>query len=151
MSKSLQWCFTRSSKSDGNPLTVEENLNFFAAVFGTTIEENYDLVKDIFSHIEPFKKRRAGKWSGGMKQKLALCCALIHQPRVLFLDELPEFGRQVLEVLRQPLEDKLVTISRARGSLSFPANFMLVAAMNPCPCGYFGDSERDCSCSMART
>jgi magnesium chelatase family protein len=67
---------------------------------------------------------------------------------VLFLDELPEFGRQVLEVLRQPLEDKLVTISRARGSLSFPANFMLVAAMNPCPCGYFGDSDRNCTCTM---
>jgi magnesium chelatase family protein len=67
----------------------------------------------------------------------------------LCFDELPEFGRQVLEVLRQPLEDKVVTISRARGSLSFPANFMLVAAMNPCPCGYFGDQERDCTCSLA--
>jgi magnesium chelatase family protein len=68
---------------------------------------------------------------------------------VLFLDELPEFGRRALEVLRQPMEDKVVTISRARGSFSFPANFMLVAAMNPCPCGYFGDSRRECTCSMA--
>ncbi len=66
---------------------------------------------------------------------------------VLFLDELPEFGMRVLEVLRQPMEDKRVTISRARGSLSFPANFMLVAAMNPCPCGYFGDPLRECTCS----
>jgi magnesium chelatase family protein len=66
---------------------------------------------------------------------------------VLFLDELPEFGMRVLEVLRQPMEDKVVTISRARGSHSFPANFMLVAAMNPCPCGYFGDTGRPCTCS----
>ena len=67
---------------------------------------------------------------------------------VLFLDELPEFGKQVLEVLRQPLEDKTVTISRARGSLSFPANFQLVAAMNPCPCGYYGDNQKPCTCSQ---
>ncbi len=68
-------------------LTVEENLNFFATVFNTSIEENYDLIKDIYVQIEPFKDRRAGKLSGGMKQKLALCCALIHRPKVLFLDE----------------------------------------------------------------
>jgi ABC-2 type transport system ATP-binding protein len=68
-------------------LTVEENLNFFATLFNTTVAENYDLIKDIYVQIEPFKKRRAGKLSGGMKQKLALCCALIHRPTVLFLDE----------------------------------------------------------------
>lgn len=66
---------------------------------------------------------------------------------VLFLDELPEFGQNVLEVLRQPLEDRVVTISRARGTVSFPANFMLVAAQNPCPCGYAGDALRACTCS----
>jgi len=68
-------------------LTIEENLNFFATVFGTSIEENYHLIKDIYVQIERFKNRRAGKLSGGMKQKLALCCALIHKPSVLFLDE----------------------------------------------------------------
>jgi ABC-2 type transport system ATP-binding protein len=68
-------------------LTVEENLTFFATIFGTTIRENYDLVKEIYQQIEPFKNRKAGKLSGGMKQKLALCCAMIHKPEVLFLDE----------------------------------------------------------------
>lgn len=68
-------------------LTVEENLDFFATLFETSIQENYELIKDIYVQIEPFKTRRAGKLSGGMKQKLALCCALIHKPVVLFLDE----------------------------------------------------------------
>ncbi len=68
-------------------LTIKENLEFFATIFGTTIDENYELIKDIYVQIEPFQNRRAGKLSGGMKQKLALCCALIHKPKVLFLDE----------------------------------------------------------------
>ncbi|HSM72603.1 MAG TPA: YifB family Mg chelatase-like AAA ATPase, partial [Anaerolineales bacterium] len=68
---------------------------------------------------------------------------------VLFLDEFPEFGTRVLEVMRQPMEDKVVTISRAKGSLTFSANFQLIAAMNPCPCGYFGDSQKACTCAHA--
>jgi ABC-2 type transport system ATP-binding protein len=76
-------------------LTVTENLNFFATIFKTTIKENYDLIKDIYEQIEPFKNRPAGKLSGGMKQKLALCCALIHKPEVLFLDE-PTTGVDVV-------------------------------------------------------
>ena len=68
---------------------------------------------------------------------------------VLFLDEFPQFGTRVLEVMRQPMEDKVVTISRAKGSLTFSANFQLIAAMNPCPCGYYGDSQKPCTCAHA--
>ena len=68
-------------------LTIEENLNFFATLFGTTVDEGYDSIKAIYSQIERFKDRKAGALSGGMKQKLALSCALVHQPSVLFLDE----------------------------------------------------------------
>jgi ABC-2 type transport system ATP-binding protein len=95
-------------------LTVEENLNFFATVFGTTVKENYDQIKDIYSQLEPFKTRRAGKLSGGMKQKLALCCALIHKPEVLFLDE-PTTGvdvvsrREFWEMLKR-LKEQGITI-----------------------------------------
>eukprot|EP00095_Tigriopus_kingsejongensis_P009906 maker-scaffold2832_size12053-snap-gene-0.0 protein:Tk09906 transcript:maker-scaffold2832_size12053-snap-gene-0.0-mRNA-1 annotation:"hypothetical protein" len=95
-------------------LTVEENLQFFATIFGTTIAENYDLIKDIYVQIAPFKNRRAGKLSGGMKQKLALCCALIHKPKVLFLDE-PTTGvdpvsrKEFWEMLKR-LQQKDITI-----------------------------------------
>lgn len=76
-------------------LSIEENLMFFATIFGTTVEENYALIHDIYCQIEPFKNRLAGRLSGGMKQKLALCCALIHKPKVLFLDE-PTTGVDVV-------------------------------------------------------
>jgi len=95
-------------------LTVAENLEFFATIFNTSIEENYDLIKDIYSQIEPFKNRRAGKLSGGMKQKLALSCALIHYPSVLFLDE-PTTGvdavsrKEFWDMLRR-LKEKGITI-----------------------------------------
>jgi len=95
-------------------LTVEENLKFFATVFGTTIEENYYLIKDIYQQIEPFKTRRAGKLSGGMKQKLALSCALIHKPEILILDE-PTTGvdavsrKEFWEMLKR-LRDMGITI-----------------------------------------
>ena len=95
-------------------LSVEENLNFFATVFDTTIEANYHLIKDIYDQLEPFKTRRAGKLSGGMKQKLALCCALIHKPVVLFLDE-PTTGvdpvsrKEFWEMLKQ-LKAQNITI-----------------------------------------
>lgn len=95
-------------------LTVEENLNFFATLFDTSVEENYELIKEIYVQIEPFNKRRAGKLSGGMKQKLALCCALIHKPTVLFLDE-PTTGvdtvsrKEFWEMLKR-LKEQHITI-----------------------------------------
>ncbi|HEU4717987.1 MAG TPA: ABC transporter ATP-binding protein [Bacteroidia bacterium] len=92
-------------------LSIEENLEFFATVFKTTVKENYDMIRDIYVQIEPFKKRRAGQLSGGMKQKLALCCALIHKPQVLFLDE-PTTG--VDAVSRKEFWDMLQTL-KAQG------------------------------------
>src|SRR5579871_2360398 len=95
-------------------LSVQENLEFFATIFNTTIEENYDLIKDIYQQIEPFKTRKAGQLSGGMKQKLALSCALIHKPSVLFLDE-PTTGvdavsrKEFWEMLHR-LKEKGITI-----------------------------------------
>ena len=95
-------------------LTIEENLEFFATVFGTTIKENYHLIRDVYVQIEPFKKRLAGKLSGGMKQKLALSCALIHQPKILILDE-PTTGvdavsRYEFWQLLKGLKEKGITI-----------------------------------------
>ncbi len=92
-------------------LSVRENLNFFATIFKTTVEENYDLIKDIYQQLEPFESRRAGALSGGMKQKLALSCALIHKPKVLVLDE-PTFG--VDAVSRKEFWDMLKTL-KAKG------------------------------------
>ncbi|MEN6618383.1 MAG: ABC transporter ATP-binding protein [Rikenellaceae bacterium] len=95
-------------------LSVEENLNFFATLFNTTVKENYHLIKDIYQHIEPFSTRKAGALSGGMKQKLALSCALIHKPSVLFLDE-PTTGidpvsrKEFWEMLKR-LKEQNITI-----------------------------------------
>lgn len=95
-------------------LTVEENLQFFASLFHTTVDENYDLVKDIYSQIEPFRKRMAGKLSGGMKQKLALSCALIHRPLVLFLDEpttgIDPVSRKELWAMLRKLKNNGITV-----------------------------------------
>ena len=97
-------------------LTVEENLQFFATLFHTSIEKNYDLIKDIYIQLEPFKTRKAGKLSGGMKQKLALCCALIHKPKVLFLDE-PTTGvdpvsrKEFWEMLKRLQKELTIVVS----------------------------------------
>ncbi len=95
-------------------LSIEENIEFFASVFGTSIDENYDIIKDVYVQIEPFKKRRAGQLSGGMKQKLALCCSLIHHPKILVLDE-PTTGvdavsRKEFWQLLKKLQSKGITI-----------------------------------------
>lgn len=102
-------------------LTVAENLSFFASVFGTTVQENYDLIKDIYVQIEPFRDRKAGKLSGGMKQKLALSCALIHRPTVLFLDE-PTTG--VDAVSRREFWDMLLRLKSAGISIVVSTPYM---------------------------
>jgi magnesium chelatase family protein len=128
-----------------------------------TVEEALDVtriysVADQLSPDEPLVRHRpfraphhtvsyAGLVGGGRWPKPGEI-SLAHRG-VLFLDELPEFGNRMLEMLRQPLEDKIVAISRSAGSLTYPANFTLIASMNPCPCGYFGDSVKECTCSVA--
>jgi ABC-type multidrug transport system ATPase subunit len=107
-------------------LTVEENLRFFATLFGTTIERNRHLVDDIYRQIEPFRTRRASKLSGGMKQKLALCCALIHRPEVMFLDE-PTTGVDPLS--RGELWDMLRRLSTEGITIVASTPYMNEAAM----------------------
>lgn len=107
-------------------LTIEENLQFFATVFDTTIDENYHLIKDIYEQIEPFKNRKAGKLSGGMKQKLALCCALIHKPTVLFLDE-PTTGVDV--VSRREFWDMLKKLKQQGLTILVSTPYMDEAAL----------------------
>lgn len=107
-------------------LTVGENLNFFATIFKTSFEENYHLIKDIYVQIEPFKNRRAGKLSGGMKQKLALCCALIHKPEVLFLDE-PTTG--VDPVSRKEFWDMLKRLQQTGITILVSTPYMDEAAL----------------------
>ena len=106
-------------------LNVKENLDFFANIFGVTLEENYDLVAPIYRQIEPFRERRAGKLSGGMKQKLALCCALIHKPEVLFLDE-PTTG--VDAVSRVEFWEMLLSLKEAGISILASTPYMDEAA-----------------------
>jgi magnesium chelatase family protein len=129
---------------------------------GLTVDEALDItriysVADALPADEPLIRYRpfraphhtisyAGLVGGGRWPKPGEI-SLAHRG-VLFLDELPEFGTRMLEMLRQPLEDRVVSISRSAGSLTYPANFTLIAAMNPCPCGYFGDPEKECTCSM---
>jgi len=107
-------------------LTVEENLTFFASVFNTTVQANYELIKDIYQQIEPFKTRRAGALSGGMKQKLALCCALIHKPSVLFLDE-PTTG--VDPVSRKEFWDMLKRLKKEGISILVSTPYMDEASL----------------------
>lgn len=102
-------------------LSIGENLQFFATVFGTTLEANYDLIRDIYVQLEPFKNRRAGALSGGMKQKLALCCALIHKPDVLFLDE-PTTG--VDAVSRKEFWDMLRRLNERRLTILVSTPYM---------------------------
>lgn len=134
-------------------LTIMPKLTFEEAVEVTEIYSIAGMLKDEENIVtsRPFRSPHhtisyAGLTGGGTNPKPGEI-SLAHKG-ILFLDELPEFRRDVLEVLRQPIEDGYVTISRVKMSLSFPSDFLLVSAMNPCPCGYFGDSEKNCTCSV---
>jgi ABC-type multidrug transport system ATPase subunit len=124
--KDYQWIRNKVGYMPGKfslyqDLTVAENLHFFATIFNTTIEENYNLIKDIYDQIKPFNNRPAGKLSGGMKQKLALCCALIHKPEVLFLDE-PTTGVDV--VSRKEFWDMLKRLKEQQISILVSTPYM---------------------------
>jgi ABC-type multidrug transport system ATPase subunit len=129
--KDYQWIRNKVGYMPGKfslyqDLTVSENLHFFATIFNTTIEENYDLIKDIYDQIKPFSDRPAGKLSGGMKQKLALCCALIHKPEVLFLDE-PTTGVDV--VSRKEFWDMLKRLKQQNISILVSTPYMDEASL----------------------
>jgi ABC-type multidrug transport system ATPase subunit len=129
--KEYQWIRNKVGYMPGKfslyqDLTVAENLRFFATIFNTTIEQNYDLIKEIYDQIKPFSNRPAGKLSGGMKQKLALCCALIHKPEVLFLDE-PTTGVDV--VSRKEFWDMLKRLKQQNISILVSTPYMDEASL----------------------
>lgn len=127
------------------PMTNEETLEV-TKIYSTSglMPQDTPLIKNRLFRSPHYTISNAGLVGGGHWPRPGEI-SLSHRG-VLFLDELPKFGHSLLEILLQPLEDKMVTISRAKGSLTFPANFMLVGAMNPCPCGYYSDPFRQCTC-----